>query len=230
MSHLTDLRTGLHHNACMPHAALSNADTPPADRVLIDRLLAGDEAAFTYLVSKHHASLIRFARLFVADSTTAEDVVQDTWLAVLNGLQAFEGRSALKSWIFSILANRAKTRAVRDKRMVPFSALSAGEDDEPAVDGDRFNASGAWASPPAQWNADTPERLMLDQEARAVVERTIASLPDGQRAVVTLRDVEGLEATAICNILGITETNQRVLLHRARTKVRAALERYLLEG
>ncbi|MGE3957415.1 MAG: sigma-70 family RNA polymerase sigma factor [Vicinamibacterales bacterium] len=193
-------------------------------------MLAGDELAFTYLVKTHHASLLRFARLFVADATAAEDVVQDTWLAVLNGLHAFEGRSALKSWIFSILANRAKTRAVRDKRTIPFSALSAGGDDEPAVDGDRFNESGAWASPPSQWDADTPERLMLDQEARAVVERTIAALPDGQRAVVTLRDVEGLEATATCNILGITETNQRVMLHRARTKVRAALERYLSEG
>lgn len=213
----------------MPRADHPTADALPADRVVIDRLLAGDEGAFAALVNSHHASLLRFARLFVGDATAAEDVVQDTWLAVLNGLKTFEERSSLKSWIFSILANRAKTRAVRDKRTILFSALAADGDDG-AVDGHRFNSSGAWALPPSQWDAETPERLMLDQEARDVVEHTIASLPDGQRAVVTLRDAEGLDGAAVCNILDISETNQRVLLHRARTKIRAALERYLLEG
>ncbi|MGE3843289.1 MAG: RNA polymerase sigma factor [Vicinamibacterales bacterium] len=208
----------------------STPNVKGTERTLIDQLLAGDETAFTCLVNTHHAPLLRFARLFVGDVATAEDVVQETWVAVLNGLGAFEGRSALKTWIYGILANKAKTRAVRDKRTLPFAALSAAELAEAPVDGDRFDASGSWATPPAQWEMDTPERLVLDKEARAVLDEAIASLPDAQRAVLTLRDIEDLDTATICNILAITETNQRVLLHRARARVRAALDRYLLEG
>lgn len=198
---------------------------------LVKRLLARDEAAFTQVVERYHGSLIRFALLFVATRAVAEDVVQDTWMAVLNGLPSFEGRSALKSWIFSILANRAKTRSVREKRTIAFSELSApGVEDEPAVDRDRFTSAGAWAAPPGRWDQDTPETLLLHREAIAVIEKAMAGLPASQRAVVTLRDVEGLDAAEVCNILDVSETNQRVLLHRARSKVRAALERYMAEG
>jgi RNA polymerase sigma-70 factor, ECF subfamily len=198
------------------------------DAALVKRMLAGDEAAFTHVVERYHGSLIRVALAFVASRDVAEEVAQETWLAVLNGLPAFEGRSTLKSWIFSILTNRAKTRGVRDKRTVAFSELSnVGSDGEPAVDPDRFTLAGTWSAPPGRWDRDTPEQLLLRQEARAMMEQAIAGLPASQRAVVTLRDIEGLEAAEVCNILELSETNQRVLLHRARSKVRAALERYV---
>jgi RNA polymerase sigma-70 factor (ECF subfamily) len=206
----------------------SGTKAPAEDVALVKRMLAGDEAAFTHVVESHHGSLIRLAMAFVASRDVAEEVVQDTWLAVLSGLHSFEGRSTLKSWIFSILTNRAKTRGVRDKRTVAFSELSnPGSDGDAAVDPDRFTEAGMWSAPPGRWDRDTPEQLLLRQEARAVMERTIAELPTGQRAVVTLRDIDGLDASEVCNILGLSETNQRVLLHRARSKVRAALERYV---
>lgn len=198
------------------------------DAALVKQLRAGEEAAFTWIVERYHGPLLRFARLFVANPAVAEEVVQDTWVAVLNGLPSFEGRSTLKSWIFSILANRAKSRAVREKRTITFSELSAPDhEDGPAVDPDRFTAAGAWSTPPGRWNADTPESLLLRREALGVVERAMAALPAAQCTVVTLRDVEHLEAAEVCNVLQISETNQRVLLHRARSKLRAALERYM---
>jgi len=202
----------------------------PGDLALVRKLLAGDEAAFTEVVERLHTPLIRFALLFVANREVAEEVVQDTWVAVLNGLPSFQGRSALKSWIFSIVANRAKSRAVRDKRTVTFSELSSADPEEPAVDPDRFTANGAWASPPARWDGDTPEKLLLHGEALAVVDTALAGLPPNQRAVVTLRDVDGLDAADVCNVLAISETNQRVLLHRGRSRIRSALEQYALKG
>lgn len=204
----------------------SSAD--PADAALVKRLLDGDEAAFNGLVEQYHGRLLRLALAFVSDRASAEEVVQDTWLAILTGLRSFQGRSALKTWIFSILTNRAKTRGQRDKRTVPFSALSGQHSQEdPAVSPSRFTPSGRWSAPPEQWDRDTPERLLLRRETRALIEQTIAGLPPGQRAVVTLRDVEGLDATEACNILEISETNQRVLLHRARARVRTALEQHV---
>ncbi len=200
------------------------------EAAIVGRMLAGDEAAFTLMVERHQAGLLRFARLFVGSHATAEEIVQDTWLAVLKGLPSFEGRSTFKSWVFSILANRAKTRAVRDKRMLTFSELSASSgDDGPVVDAERFAPDGAWSVPPAAWNDATPETLLLGRETRALVVRTIDGLPPSQRAVVTLRDVEGLEAAEVCETLAISEANQRVLLHRGRGKVRAALERHLAQ-
>jgi RNA polymerase sigma-70 factor (ECF subfamily) len=204
---------------------------PADERALVKQLLAGDEAAFTLVVERYHGPLLRFARLFVSDGAAAEEVVQDTWVAVLTGLSSFEGRSTLKSWIFSILANRAKTRAVRDKRTITFSELSARAlQDEPAVDPDRFTSAGGWAAPPGRWDDDTPEKLLLRREALGIAEQAMAELPASQRAVLTLRDVEGLDGAEVCNVLEISETNQRVLLHRARSKVRAALERYVAES
>lgn len=200
----------------------------PEDLALVDRLLAGDESAFTALVDLYHGRLIRLALVFVSDRAAAEEVVQETWLGVLGGLRNFEGRSALKTWIFRILTNRAKTRGVRDARFVSFSSLADPDaEGEPAVDPDRFTASGTWRQPPRPWTENTPERLLLRREAMAVLEEAIAGLPPNQRAVVTLRDVDGLDSGEVCDLLEISESNQRVLLHRGRTKLRRALARYL---
>jgi RNA polymerase sigma-70 factor, ECF subfamily len=167
----------------------------------------------------------------VSSRAVAEDVVAETWLAVYTGLERFEGRSSLKTWLFRILTNKAKTRGQRESRTVPFSALAAdGDEGETAVDVDRFfgpdsRRPGAWAAPPR----GVPEERLLAREARERIEAAIQALPPNQRAVITLRDVEGLSAEEACNVLGVSETNQRVLLHRARSKVRAAFERYLEE-
>ena len=196
------------------------------DAALVDRLRAGDEAAFAELVRLYHPSLLRFARLFVSSPAVAEDVVQETWLGVLRGIGRFEGRSSLKTWIFRILANTAKTRAQREGRSVPFSALEDAEGSfEPAVERARFTGAGYWAVPPPEW----PEERLLGAETRSVIARAIEALPQTQRAVISLRDVEGWSAEEVRNALDLSETNQRVLLHRARAKVRRALEQYLME-
>lgn len=206
---------------------------PSADeQAQIEALRRGDEDAFMALVEKYHASLVRVAGLFVHDQPTAEEVAQETWLAVLRGLDRFEGRSTLKTWIFSILTNLAKTRARRDGRSLPFSALADDSEDEPAVDPDRFNPpdhatfAGHWSVEPRPWE-DLPEDAALGGELRRVIREAIEALPPAQRMVISLRDIEGWGAAEVCNALGISETNQRVLLHRARSRVRNALERYL---
>jgi RNA polymerase sigma-70 factor (ECF subfamily) len=181
---------------------------------------AGDEAAFETLLSRYDGSLRRVARSFVRTSTAVEEVVQETWLGVVNGLSRFEGRSSLKTWIFTILANRARTRAVRDARTVPFSALE--EDDLPAVDPSAFGEDGHWRSAPARLEAD-PESGLLSAELRGRLLEALDELPDQQRAVVTLRDVVGLSSSEVCDALELTEANQRVLLHRGRARMRAAL-------
>jgi RNA polymerase sigma-70 factor (ECF subfamily) len=197
---------------------------------LLDALRAGDEAAFAALVREYHPSLVRVARMFVSSQATAEEVAQETWLAVLNGLDRFEGRSSLRTWIFRILTNIAKTRAVRDGRTLPFSALhDPARVPEAAVDPDRFldpehpRWPGHWAAKPVPWPADALEA----RETREVIAAAIEALPATQRAVISLRDVEGWSSEEVRNALGLSETNQRVLLHRARSKVRAALESYL---
>ena len=190
-----------------------------------------DEAAFAALVEAHHASLVRVAKLYVRDHAVAEEVAQETWLAVMQGIDRFEGRSSLKTWIFRILTNTAKTRAEREGRTVPFSAVAELDEEGAAVEPERFFGSGHrwaghWASAPSDWR-ELPEDRLLSRETMAEVERAIAGLPATQRAVLVLRDVDGLSAAEACQLLGLTEGNQRVLLHRARSKVRAALERYL---
>ena len=178
-------------------------------------------------MDKYGPSLLRLAQLYVPSRAIAEEVVQETWLAVLTGVERFEGRSSLKTWLFRILTNKAKTRGQREARILPFSALAAdGDEDQTAVPVERFARGGAWATPPR----GVPEERLLAAETRAHIEEAIAALPPNQRAVITLRDVEGLSADEACNVLGLSETNQRVLLHRARAKVRAALERYLEEA
>lgn len=203
------------------------------DASLLESLRKGDEEAFSVLITRYHGSLLRLAMAFVPGRAVAEEVVQETWLGVLEGLDRFEGRSSLKTWIFRILINRARTRGVRERRTVPFSALdNAGNpDDDPAVEPERFLAKGAmsghWAFPPHSRDEGTPERLLLSKEGCEAIERAIAELPLHQQQVILMRDVEGVPSDEICNILEISETNQRVLLHRARARVRKALERYL---
>ena len=196
------------------------------EAALVARLRAGDRLAFTELVGRHGGALLRLASAFVRDRSVAEEVVQDAWLAALDGLAAFEARSSLRTWLLSILANKARNRAVREGRSVPWSALGDGEGG-PAIDPARFQADGHWLETHARWTEEDPERLAEGAETRAAIERAIAALPEGQRAVVTLRDIEGLEAEEICNLLGLTLTNQRVLLHRARTRLRQALAEFM---
>jgi RNA polymerase sigma-70 factor, ECF subfamily len=176
------------------------------------------------LVEKYGPSLLRVAQLFVPSRAVAEEVVSETWLAVVTGLERFEERSSLKTWLFSILTNKAKTRGQREARTVPFSSfVGDGDEEGTAVEVDRFARDGHWTAPPR----GVPEERLLAGETRRVIEGAIAALPANQRSVITLRDVEGLSAEEARNVLGVSETNQRVLLHRARAKVRAAFERYL---
>jgi len=180
------------------------------------------------LVRRYHGALLRLALVLLPNRAIAEEVVQDTWMFVVDGLASFEGRSSLKTWICRILTNRAKTRQIREARSVPFSALRKSDSDEHAVDPARFLPDGRWAEPPRRWNEDTPERLLIQKEAMGCLERALQQLPPNQRAVVTLRDIEGFDSDEVCNVLDIGETNQRVLLHRARSKLRRALEEHLI--
>jgi RNA polymerase sigma-70 factor (ECF subfamily) len=206
------------------------------DLHLVSALRRGDEAAFMSLVDQYHPSLVRLAMMYVPDRTIAEEVAQETWLGVFQGLDRFEGRSSLKTWIFRILTNRAKTRGQREGRSIPFSALwnPDQESDEPAVAPERFKPVDDpqephhWVSFPRSWS-DIPEEHLLSQETRAVIQQAIEALPASQREVITLRDIEGWSSEEVCNALEISETNQRVLLHRARSKVRRALEQYFDE-
>jgi RNA polymerase sigma-70 factor (ECF subfamily) len=205
------------------------------DLTMIEALRRGDEGVFARLVDQYHASLRRVARLYISDRAVADEVVQDTWLGVIRGIWAFERRSSLKTWIFRILINRAKTRAAREGRSLPFPRFDAAVEVEAAVAPDRFLPvdhpiePGRWTHPPPDLGA-SPERWVLAQEARQHLESAIAALPEHQRLVLILRDVEGCSTEEVCNALGFQETNSRVLLHRARAKVRAALEPYLKEG
>jgi RNA polymerase sigma-70 factor (ECF subfamily) len=200
------------------------------DTDLVARLRRGDEFAFVELIDRYGATMLRVAQMYVRDRATAEEVVQETWLAVLNGIDRFEGRSSLKTWLFRILTNRAKTRGEREGRVLPFSALAGASDeaDEPSVDPDRFLGldsphPGAWAAPPRAW----PQDKVLERETLDVIEMAIERLPEAQREVILLRDVEGWTPMEVAHALEITDGNERVLLHRARSKVRAALEEYL---
>ncbi len=197
---------------------------PVDDTTLLARLREGDASAFEALVTRHHRRLLRLARAFVGSDASAEDVVQDTWVAVLDGLDAFEGRASLVTWISRILVNRAKTKGVREARSTPFSALGDPESDGPPLDSARFTERGRWASPPERWTDDTPEKLVGNQQAMAILEDELQRLPEQQRTVVLLRDTLGWDAEEVCNVLELAETHQRVLLHRARTRLRARLE------
>jgi RNA polymerase sigma-70 factor (ECF subfamily) len=197
------------------------------DGALVEALRAGDEASFAVLVDGWSGSMRRMARAHVPTDSCAEEVVQDTWLAVLKGLGEFRGESSLRTWVYRILLNQAKRRGARERRVVPFASLGT-EAGEPAVDPSRFHGPagpypGGWREFPETW----PEQALLAQETRTVVADALDTLPERQRAVVTLRDVEGFTALEVSELLGISAGNQRVLLHRGRSVVRASLERYL---
>jgi RNA polymerase sigma-70 factor (ECF subfamily) len=198
-----------------------------SDENLVERLRAGDDDAFASLIDRHHRSMVRLASVFVADEDLAEEIVQETWLAVINGLDDFEERSSIKTWIFAILTNKARKRGKRDARMKPWSSIfESSIDEEVTPNAERFDSKGRWAKPPAAWSVGPEERLMRDDLLKAI-KSAIESLPASQRAVVRLRDVEGLSAAEVCDVLDITDGNQRVLLHRGRVKVREAVEQYM---
>ena len=187
------------------------------DAQLVARLQAGDEAAFETVVARYHASLLRLAETMVPSRAVAEEVVQETWLGVVRGVARFEGRSSLRTWLFHILVNRARSTGAREARRA-----SSPADWVPAVDPARFGPDGTWADPPTPWSDDVDERVTATMLAEHVRAR-IAELPEQQRQVVTLRDLEGLDAADVCQLLGISDANQRVLLHRGRSRIRHML-------
>jgi RNA polymerase sigma-70 factor (ECF subfamily) len=206
-----------------------------SEDTLMARLRRGDEGAFDELVNQQHGTLIRMAMGYVADREVAEEVVQDTWMAVIGSLNRFEGRSSLRTWVCGILIHKAKDRGVREKRHSTFSAFESYDDDnEEAVDPSRFQQSGEWAGhwafPPQPWDDQTPEKLLATQQAVNAMQRAIEALPATLKEVLILRDIEGVEAKEICEMLKITETNLYVRLHRARERVRTAVETYLESG
>jgi RNA polymerase sigma-70 factor, ECF subfamily len=196
---------------------LPTMEPDESDEWLLRGLRSGDEQAFGTLVDRYYGSMIRLALSFVRSRAVAEEVVQDTWLAMLRGLGAFEGRSTLKTWLFSILVNRARTTGAREARSVPIA------DTGPVVDASRFGPSGAWAEPPEQWIEEAESRVDAEK-LRHLLRTAMDALPPRQREVVLLRDVEGLTSTEVCEVLSISEANQRVLLHRGRGKLRQVLE------
>ena len=205
-------------------------DSPTSDDDLVARLRAGDEAAFRELIDEFDAPLRRVARTYVATDAAADEVVQDVWVGVLRGIGRFEQRSSLKTWIYRILLNIARTRGVRDRRSIPFSSLGDTEGEGPTFDPDRFQTlagahPGHWSEFPMRWH-DHPEVRAVGHETIEVVRTALGTLPAAQQEVVRLRDLEGWTGIEVCNALDITDTNQRVLLHRGRAKIRAALESY----
>jgi RNA polymerase sigma-70 factor, ECF subfamily len=213
----------------MAKVGFESPDPAVAEAALLERLRAGDEGAFEVLVAGLYGTMLTVARTYVKDRAVAEEVVQETWLGVIAGLDRFEGRSSLKTWIMSILVNQAKTRGTREARTVPFTSL-APDDDGPAVDPERFRGphepyTGGWRAFPADWKA--ADQLAQDRETIRVAMRAIAELPLTQQTVIRMRDVEGYSSEEVCATLDVSEANQRVLLHRARSRVRSALERHI---
>ena len=212
--------------------AVKSPGLTKAEDTLLARLKRGDEGAFDELVNQHHSALIRMAMGYVADREMAEEVVQDTWMAVIESLNRFEGRSSFRTWVCGILIHKAKDRGVREKRHTTFSAFESYDDDnEEAIDPSRFQQTGEWAGhwafPPQPWDDQTPEKLLASQQAVNAMQRAIEALPATLKEVLILRDVEGVDAKKVCELLKITETNLYVRLHRARERVRAAVETYL---
>jgi RNA polymerase sigma-70 factor, ECF subfamily len=204
----------------VPQPAASYSDNLPpmeSDADLLRRLRIGDEQAFVVLVERYNGSMLRIALSFVPSRAVAEEVVQDTWLAVLRGIDGFEGRSSLRTWVFAILVNRARSTGTREQRSVPVA------DAGPAVDASRFGPDGRWSSPPEHWIEEAEDRLAAGKLAD-LLRSAMDDLPVRQREVVILRDVEGMSSEEVCEVLAISEGNQRVLLHRGRSKLRQVLE------
>jgi len=209
-----DLTRALRRGAGSSRRGPAGADP---DAALVARVRAGEEQAFMELVARHQSTMLRLARSYVPSSAIAEEVTQDTWLAVLRGLGGFEGRSTFRTWLMQILVNRARSTGVRERRSVAVG------DAGPVVDASRFDAAGAWMAPPEHWVEDSDERVSA-QTLAGVIERTLSVLPENQRDAVLLRDVDGLSGSEVCEVLQVTEANQRVLLHRARSRLRQAVE------
>ena len=211
------------------HRPVSVSEPVSDEGRLLSGLRAGDESAFVQLVEAHHVAMVRLARAYVGNDALAEDVVQDVWSAVIKGIDRFEGRSSVRTWLFTIVKNRATSTFLRERRSVPLSSLGSGDgesDAPPAMD--RLltsSAGGAWAAPPRPW--EDGARRLLSLELRAELRQALEALPRRQQAVVVLRDVEGLGPAEVCRVLGLTEENQRVLLHRGRARLRKALEEVL---
>ena len=209
----------------MPSTSQSVAPDPVEERRLLQALRGGDERAFTELVETLGGRMRRIARTFVSTDAAAEEIVQETWLAVLAGIDRFEGRSSLRTWIIQILINRAKSTGVRDRRTVPLSALDS-RNEGPTVTADRFQGPlGLWSTPPRPW--EHPERRALSLETRDRLRGALAQLPRRQQLVVTMRDVEAMSGDEVCQVLNLSAENQRVLLHRGRTALRGVLESYV---
>ena len=213
-----------------PEPGIAPAATAVSDEETVAALRAGDERTFCDLFARSYPMMKRVARTYVASDAVAEEIVQETWMAIVTGIDRFEGRSALGTWIFSILTNQAKTHSARERRAVPFSSIAPSDAGEPAVDPDRFQKDdeawpGHWATPPRPWQK--PERRLLALEARDHLKAALAQLPDRQRLIVGLRDVDGQSAEEVCDLLGLSQENQRVLLHRGRSRLRAVLEEYV---
>ena len=208
---------GLSRQAARPRRSPGGPATADPDGELVERVRAGEEQAFVELVSRHQVALLRLARTYVASAAIAEEVTQDTWLAVLRGLDGFAGRSTFRTWLMQILVNRAKSTGVREHRTI--AVADAG----PAVEAIRFDVSGAWMSPPQHWVEDSDERLSA-QVLAAPIRAALDEFPERQREVVLLRDVDGLSAREVCEVLDISEANQRVLLHLGRSRLRQRIE------
>jgi RNA polymerase sigma-70 factor (ECF subfamily) len=213
--------------------AIAGGRAASSDEQLVAGLRAGDERTFRELFERNYPMMKRVARGYVTCDAVAEEVVQDTWMAIVTGIDRFEGRSALSTWMFSILTHQAKSHSARERRALPFSCVGHGDVDEPAVDPDRFQKDdeawpGHWATPPRPWQK--PERRLLSLEAREHLKKALPGLPERQRQIVALRDIEGLSGEEVCDLLGLSEENQRVLLHRGRSRLRAALEDYFDGG
>jgi RNA polymerase sigma-70 factor (ECF subfamily) len=206
------------------------------EAVLVAALQRGDEGAFAWLLARYDRALRRLARSYVPSAAVADEVVQDTWVGVIRGIDGFEGRSSVKTWLYRILLNVARTRGVKEHRSIPFSSAAGAleEGGEPAVAAERFQATserhpGHWASPPTPWDEE-PEARLLSRETLTVVAAAVDQLSPAQREVITLRDLEGWSSADVCNALSLSETNQRVLLHRARSRVRRILEEHFEES
>ncbi len=213
-----------------PEPTVASARVAVSDEQTVAALRAGDERAFRDLFARSYPMMKRVARTYVASDAVAEEIVQDTWMAIVTGIDRFEGRSALGTWMFSILTNQAKSHSARERRAVPLSCIAPSDPEEPSVDPDRFQKDddawpGHWATPPRPWQK--PERRLLSLEARERLKAALAELPDRQRLIVGLRDVDGHSAEEVCDLLGLSQENQRVLLHRGRSRLRAVLEEYL---
>jgi RNA polymerase sigma-70 factor, ECF subfamily len=215
------------------HPEVTTAPEPTRwteDEQVVASLRAGDERAFRELYRRHYPAMKRVARAYVESDAVAEEIIQETWVGILTGIERFQGRSAIGTWMFSILINQAKTHGTRERRALPFSSITPAGGDERAVDADRFQSEdeawpGHWATPPRPWQ--NPDRRALSLETRERLKKALAELPHRQRLIVALRDVDGLSSGEICSLLGLSRENERVLLHRARSRLRAALEEYI---